>query len=69
MKGALTPMNRPGNREVLECGSPLPLCFRAGATESGRGLPHSKMLSRAGLRPALADSGSLSMGANQGFFP
>ena len=35
-------MNRLGDREVLECGSPLPLCLRAGPTESGRGLPHSK---------------------------
>ena len=32
----------PARDSVLECGSLLPLCFRAGPTEIGRGLPHSK---------------------------
>ena len=33
-------------REVLECGSPLPLWNELAASESGRGLPHSTTLSR-----------------------
>jgi hypothetical protein len=33
-------------RQVLECGSPLPLSIDAGPFQSGRGLPHSKALSR-----------------------
>ena len=33
---------RPARDSILECGRPLPLWFRAGPTESGRGLPHSK---------------------------
>ena len=33
---------KPARDSVLECGRPLPLCLRAGPTESGRGLPHSK---------------------------
>lgn len=43
-------MSRLGDREVLECGSPLPLCVRTSTTESGSRLPHSKTLSRARLR-------------------
>jgi len=31
---------------VLECGSPLPLSNHAGYSQSGRGLPHSKTLTR-----------------------
>ena len=46
------PMNRPGDREVLECGRPLPLSVGPARKQSGRGLPHSRTLSRAGLRLA-----------------
>jgi len=44
-------MNRPKARQVLDCASPLALW---GARESGRGLPHSKTLSR--LHQALESS-------------
>src|SRR5256885_110193 len=33
-------------REVLECGSPLPLSIARRRSKSGRGLPHSKTLAR-----------------------
>ena len=33
-------------REVLDCGSPLPLLDERLAVESGRGLPQSKTLTR-----------------------
>jgi len=39
-------------RQVLECGSPLPLSVATGPIQSGRGLPHSKTLAR--LRQHLA---------------
>jgi len=49
-------VNRLGDREVLECGSPLPLSVGPGWNQGGRRLPHCPAdagLSRAGLRPAL----------------
>jgi hypothetical protein len=38
-------------REVLDCGSPLPLFHRGLVTQSGRGLPQSKTLTRGSLTP------------------
>ncbi len=38
--------NLPKSREVLDCGSPLPLLEAHRQWESGRGLPQSKTLSR-----------------------
>ena len=37
------PLTPPTVREVLECGSPLPLSVDAGPFQSGRGLPHQKL--------------------------
>jgi hypothetical protein len=42
----LRPLNRPNCREVLECGSALPLWDWVRRLESGRALPHSKTLAR-----------------------
>jgi hypothetical protein len=44
--GLALSMNRPFCREVLECASPLALFDDLGASESGRGLPQSKTLTR-----------------------
>ncbi len=37
-------MNCPNRRQVLDCGSPLPLSDGLTTPNSGRGLPHSKTL-------------------------
>ena len=39
-------MNRPFCRKVLDCASPLALFDDPRASESGRGLPQSKTLTR-----------------------
>jgi len=59
-----------GDREVLECGSPLPLSAVPARKQSGRGLPHSPEdagLLRAGLRRA--GSWSLGMAARPRVLP
>ena len=56
--GAVSPAP-PMDREVLECGSPLPLWNWPVSTESGRGLPQSKTLPRWGQHLQTAAAGLL----------
>jgi len=47
-------MRHPTDREVLDCGSPLPLFGPRVSSESGRGLPQSKTLARSRRRAAVS---------------
>jgi hypothetical protein len=47
------------HREVLECGSPLPLWNEPAPSESGRGLPQATTLSRSSPRLAVSSEGVL----------
>jgi outer membrane lipoprotein-sorting protein len=55
-------------RQVLECGSPLPLSVVASPSQSGRGQPHSKTLSRTLWHLALLCFSSLESPTLTGIF-
>ena len=58
-RGKLRLLANSVSREVLECGSPLPLRLQADPFQSGRGLPQSTTLSRWGGGLFSSDEGEL----------